>query len=294
MKLNSYFNINRSQKGIYDIELHNIKELQEFSSVESHILVYPLSRNITADHIICYPFEEYAQDIKEGDSSVYSKVSFVFNKALGITLGILILIIFLIVAPQAFLSIDSVVAIFAAYIIGKELGEDLENFLINVSHNWKLQFYKDYFKYCLEKATPFTNYTRYAKKQRYGKVSVLPSRMDFDKRSNSQIVRMKFKRSDLEEKDNIHILSIKISEKQIQEFEKEGYVIGFKLCLNKKGLLLTDSLELFQAVSKESIGCLNEEDKVLKDHVFFRKVLKMSRIRFNSTTGILKGKIISR
>lgn len=293
-ELAAHFKINKSQKGIYDIELQNTEELRKFSSVESHILIYPLSRNIKADHVFCNPFEEYIQDIKEGDSYIYSRASFVFNKVLGITLGAVIFFIFLIFAPQAFLSIDSVVAIFAAYIIGKELGSDLEIFLVNISHNWRLQFCKDYFKYRLEKATPLTNYTRYAKKQRYGKVSILPTRMDFDKRSNSQIVRMRFKKKDLEGKSNIHILSIKISDKQINEFEKEGYVMGFKLCLNKKRILFTDSLEIFQALCKENIGCLDEKDRILKGFAFFRRVFRLSRIRFNFKTGILKGKIISK
>ncbi|MFH1307358.1 MAG: hypothetical protein ABIH72_00720 [archaeon] len=291
--LNPYFRVKKSQKGTYDIELQNINELRKFSSIESHILVYPLSRNINADHILCNPFEEYVQDIKEGEDSVYSKISLSFNKVLGLVMGIIILLFFWMFAPEAFLSIDSVVAIFAAYIIGKELGQDLEMFLVNISSNWRLQFYKNYFNYKLERATTLTNYTRYAKRYRYGMESILPISMGFDKRSNSQIVRLKFKRKDLGDRNNIHILSIKVLDKVVNEFEKEGYIIGFKLCLNNRKIFFTKSIEIFQAINKNIIGCLDGADKVLKDFIFFRKVIKISRIKFNSRTGIRKDRIIS-
>ena len=221
--LAQYLRINHSKEGIYDLELQNINKLRKFSSVECHILIYPFSRKITANDIACNPFEEYAKDIKEGYGSIYSKVSFIFNKILGLIMSALIFLAFLIFAPSAFLSIDSVVAIFAAYIIGKELGNDLEMLLVKISNKKRLQFYNDYFIYQLEALTTLTKYSQYAKRYRYGKESILPTKMDFDKRSNSQIVRLNFKREDLGKADNAHILSIRVSDKLIREFEKEGH-----------------------------------------------------------------------
>lgn len=293
MEIKPYFRLNKSKNGVYDIELQNITELKKYSSIESHILIYPLSRDINADNISCNPFEEYANDVKCGEVSTYSKINFAFNKILGILLGLIILIIFLFVAPQAFLSIDSVVAIFAAYIVGKELGEDLEFFLINISSNWRLQFYRDYFQYRVERATTLTNYTRVAKKYRYGAYSILPTGMGFDKRSNSQIVRLKFKKTDFSEGDSSHILSLKVDDNLAKIFEKEGYLIGFKLCLNKNYFFFSTSTEVFQAVCNKVIGCLGRDDKILKDSLSFRNVIKFGRIKYHSKSKIIGGEIIS-
>ncbi len=291
-KLIPYFKVNHTQKSIYDIELQNIDKLRKFSSVEIHVLVYPLSRKITADDIACNPFEEYVHDIKEGYDSIYANVSFIFNKILGLMMALIIFLAFLIFAPSAFLSIDSVVAIFAAYVIGKELGNDLEMLLINMSSKWRLQFYKDYFRYKLEISTTLTNYSQHAKKYRYGKDSILPTKMDFDKRSNSQIVRLNFKKEDLGERNNAHILSIRICDELANEFEKEGYMICFKICLNQKRFFFTNSLELFQSICKKDVGCLYKNNEFLKGNIFFKRVLKRNRIKFSSSSGFLKGRII--
>ena len=289
-----YFKINHTQKGIYDIELQNLDKLRNFSSVESHILLYPFSRNVTSDNITCNPFQEYVEDIRDGFASTYSKISFVFNNILGLVMAVIIFLLFLIFVPSAFLSIDSVVAIFAAYIIGKELGDDLELFLVNLSSKWRIQFYKDYFKYKLERATSLTNYTSYAKKYRYGKDSILPNKMDFDKRSNSDIVRLKFRKEDLGVENTAHILSLRISDKSIKDFEKEGYMVGFKLCFNEEKKFYIKSHEIFQSFFKGNVGCLNSENKFVKNNVYIREVFKRGRIKYNSRKGIAKGRIIAK
>jgi len=288
-----YLSIRNTHKGIYDVELQNIDRLKKFSSVECHVLVYPLSRNIVADDVSLNPYEEYAEDIKDGYNSRYSKINFLFNKFLGLTMSLVIFLLFLAYAPQAFLSIDSVVAIFAAYIIGKELGQDLESLFVNVSSNWKIHFYRDYFKYRLERSSSLTNYSQYAKRYRYGKPSISPSKMDFDKRSNSQIVRMKFNHGDLGTEQTAHILSIRVSEELINEYENKGYMISFKLCLNKDSFLFTKSLELSQAICKGNVGCLGKDDELVKDGVYFKNVVKGARFKYDGRSGIIKGKIIA-
>ncbi|MBR9705903.1 hypothetical protein GOV14_02605 [Candidatus Pacearchaeota archaeon] len=276
-----YFKVSKTRQGLYDIELQHLDELKDYSSVECHVLIYPFSRKVNSDNLLCNPFEEYVKDIRAGHNSAYAGISFIFNKMFGILMALIITALFLIFWPDTFLSLESVVAVFGAYIIGKELGQDLEMFLVNLTKGGRLQFYKDYFKYKLEKITTLIDYSFYAKKYRYEINAILPTKMNFEKKSNSQIVRMFFKPRNFKGGNSAHILSIRVTPELVDELEKQGFMIGFKICLNKDKFLFVKSTEMFQALKQGAVGCLDDKKVFVNNSVFQRDVIKRLRLRFD-------------
>lgn len=113
-------------KNLYEVELANVPALRAFDSVQVHLVLYPFSRQITADAYHFNPFEEYAEDISTRRRSLYSRVPRPANNLFGIFLGIFIIGLFLVVKPSKVASLQSIVAILGAYFIGKDLWDDIK------------------------------------------------------------------------------------------------------------------------------------------------------------------------
>ena len=188
---NLFHNIIRVRKNqkmpeIYDVELDHVQELKPLSSVECHIVFYPYSRKVTSAHFEFTPFEEYTNDIRSRQKSAYSQIRNHFSNIFGLFLGALIAVVFLIFKPSELVSIESIVSIIGAYLLGKELWEDIEDLLINISRNWPIRYVENYYYYRLEKHTTLSLYSYMAKKRRYGKEAMLPEKMDMIQKRNSQ------------------------------------------------------------------------------------------------------------
>ena len=112
---------NKDLPNIYDIEMQQLDELAQYDSVECHIVLYPYSRKICSKDIKFYPFEEYVKDILSHQKSAYAKSSSQFNKIFGLLLGLLITIIFFKFKPDDLFSVESIVSVFGAYFVGKEV-----------------------------------------------------------------------------------------------------------------------------------------------------------------------------
>ncbi len=293
MEIKDFVKASKNKKigHVYDIELQHIDKLKRFDSVECHIVLYPYSRKFKANDMIFYPFEEYARDISSCKNSAYSRIGSSFNKIFAVIMGLIILLLFVIFRPEELLSMQSIVSVFGAYIIAKELGNDLEKWIIRITKPLKFRYQESYYSYELEKHNALTKYSHYAKKQRYDKTSIRPTKMEFIELSNSKTVRMYFDTKDLKNNGNsIHILSVWADPELLKEFDK-GFMLGVKLSLNK-GKIFKRSLELFQSVSKGVNGCIGPSDSWFKDSVYFRRIKRFMKIRFLRKRGYLRNKKI--
>ena len=279
---------------VYDVEMQGLDQLKRFDSVECHIVLYPYSRKICSDDIAFYPFEEYVKDVLSHQRSAYVRISSRFNEIFGLSLGAMIAIAFAICKPEDLLSVESVVSVFGAYTIGKDLWNDIERILVDASKNWRVRFQDNYYRYQLEKHTTLTSYSYLAKRQRYGKVPLLPEKIDFIKQSNSQTLRMCFNMKDLESfvEPVAHVHSIHVDSSLLEDLEERGFLFGVKLSLNRTFLGVTQSFELFQSIDKGSKGCLNEEEAWIEGAVFYRRTLACGRIKWYMRKGLIHGQTI--
>ena len=279
---------------IYDVELGNLDRLKSFSSIECHVVLYPYSRKVVTKHYEFTPFEEYVNDITAHQKSAYTPIKNHFGNFFGLLLGILICVIFLIFKPVELFSIESIVSVFGAYFVGKELWGDIEELFIEISSNWRIRYVENYYLYRLEKHTTLSLYSRMAKKRRYGKEAVLPEKMDFIQKRNSQTLRMVFNAPDLASvpEPSAHILSIHFNPKLLEEFKKEGSMFGIKVSFNKRFLGITRCREFFQSTDRDLKGCLNEKGEWTNNALFYRNTFTLGRIKYFMNKGILENKSI--
>lgn len=267
---------------IYDVELNNIDALKGYDSVEVHLVLYPFSRQITADSYKFNPFEEYANDISTRRRSLYTRVPRPANSLFGIFLGIAIILFFLVVRPSEVYSLQSIVAILGAYFIGKDLWNDIEAALVNLSKDWTLRYQTSYYEYQVEKNTTLTNYSALAREHRYGKASLLPEQMEFISNANSKTIRMKFSRQDLNgfHEATAHILAMRFDPRVDQEFIRAGYMFSAKISLNERALFIRRSNEYFQSLNAGERGCLNFNNEWTSDAALARHALFLGRLRY--------------
>jgi hypothetical protein len=289
---NDFIRLRKNEKvsNFYDVELRHIENLKQYDSVECHVVVYPYSRNIYSHHIRFYPYEEYVKDILSRQKSAYTEMKSPIDKMFGILVGLIITLIFGVFKPDALLSVEAIVSIIGAYFVGKELWDEIENTLMDLSKSWSIRYLESYYAYELGKHTTLTNYGYFAKKQRYGKASLLPEKMDFIEKSNSQTVRMWFDTKELSARGDPsnHILSIHITPEAVQAFEQEGFLFGIKLSLNQRCFCgVIRSLELFQSVHNYANGCLDENGTWVEDGLFYRQTYSWGRLKWFFKSGIL-------
>ncbi len=285
---------NQEFTNIYDVEMRHLDALQPYEAVECHIVLYPYSRQVCASHIAFYPFEEYVKDILTQQKSAYVKILSNFHKGFGAALGLMLLLFFLLCKPDDLLSVGSIVSIVGAYLMGKELWEDIERFLINLSKTWRIRYQEPYYAFQLEKHTTLTHYSSFAKQHRYGKPTLLPEKIDFIEQSNSQTVRLCFHMADITPsiENSGHVFSIHVEPSVLSEFEQEGFLFGVKLSLNRRRFGLLKCVELFQSLHKNSYGALDESGTWIENAVFCRKTLICGRIKVFCKSGLIPQKPI--
>lgn len=273
---------------IWDVELGNIRELARYNFVECHLVLYPKSRKICSKNIAFNPFEEYASD-SAGSKSAYERIHRGFHEFFGLILGALIFLLFFLFNPQDLLSVESVVSIFGAYFLGKDFWDDIETLLIGLTKKLPLRYVGDYYAYRLEKHTTLSRYAFLAKRFRYGRETVLPAKMDLIQQSNSQTLRMFFRREVFRSmRDNsAHILSIHLDPALADEFESRGYLFGVKLGFNRRRFLGHAGVEIFQSLLEGKRGCLDERGEWHADAAFFRKIRQCGRIKLFYGKGLI-------
>lgn len=283
-----------AEPNICDIDAENADKLKICSSFESQILLYSYSPKTSSDHFVFNPFEEYANDILLNQRTAYFEIPNQFNKLFGAILVLGIAIIFSIFKPVGFFSIEYLVSILWAYLIGKEVGDDIERILLEISKKWKIKFVDSYYSYELEKDTTMTNYYIFAKERRYGKAPLLPEKFDFNKQSNSQMLRMYFDAHNLSaiKNSSAHLFSIRFDPALVSDFEKSGFMLGAKLSFNKEFFGIKTSFELFQSIDRGSKGCLDKKGKWLENTIFYRHAYSFGRIKYYKDQGFLNNETI--
>ena len=290
---------NEDIPNIYDVEMRHLDELRQYDSVECHIVLYPYSRKLDSENIGVHPYEEYVKDILSFHKSAYASAGSQFNKLFGIMIGLLITAIFFKLKPSDLFSVESIVSVFGAYFVGKEIWDDIERNLIEISKSWRLRYQENYYAYRLEKRTTLTNYSWFAKKQRYGKTPLLPEQMDFIEKSNSQTLRLYFNMNDVGASGSWelmassgHLFSLHLDPGLIDELEREGFLFGVKLSLNKQFLGFTKRLELFESLHRDSKGALDEHGLWVDNALFYRRTLSCGRIKAFLKSGMLPNQSI--
>lgn len=282
---------NADLPGIYDIEFRHLGRIRGYDLLECHLVLYPYSRQLNSGKIILTPYEEYARDILAQQRSAYKPIGQIGKNLFGIFLGALIIGIFALLKPVELYSIESIVSIIGAYAIGKELWDDLENWLVNVTASSKIRFQPRYYSFQLEKNTTISKYFSLARNSRYGHPMLLPHQMDFIQQSNSQTVRMLFRVTDLPTaaEGPVHVLSVHVPPALAGEFEEKGYMFGVKWGMVRKTGLLHRTSEVFQSLHGNSLGSLDAGNRWNEGDAFFRDTFSLGRVKFYWKSRVLDG-----
>lgn len=287
-------NAKEAASGLYDIELWGLDHLRHYDSLDCHLVIYPYSRKVTAQDLRVLPYEEYVADIISRQRSVYIKAAERGPYLFGALLALSLVAVFIKYRPVDLLSIESIVSAFGAYFVGKELWDDIERALQNLSHRWKLRYVEGYYPYQLAGQTTLSQYSGMARELRYGRRSLLPERIDFIQQSNSQTVRMRFEAGSLRAfQGNVaHIAALHVDPDVARSFGKEGFLFGVKLSLNRRRRGLEQSLELFQSLDKGRPGCLDDHGVWRKDKIFCRRTRRLGKLKFFRASGTLEGRLV--
>lgn len=284
---------NGEMSGVFDIALKNIQTIKsQCHFFELHAVLYPYSRQIKSDNYHFLPFEEYIEELSEHKRSAYFTISDYANRWFGLYFGGIIAFIFALFRPSALLDIEAVVSIFGAYLLGKDLWTDIERSLIKATQNRKICFQDRYYSYQLERNTTLSNYSMFAKKQRYGIVHLLPDKLEFIENSNSQTARLWFDMKswgDLED-DIAHVFSIHFDKNSVQYLDEEGFLFGIKLSFNQRKWYGLQQTEIFQSLHQKQLGCLDQKARWVEQSAFYRKTLSVTRFKYFKSNNVLKEK----
>lgn len=259
---------------ILDIELSDAELWAKYDSFEFHWVIYPYSRKISANDLEIHPFEEYVKDILGHRKSAYIPLSASNHKRFGLFLGIFAALIVGYFHPEDFVSMEGIVSFFGAYIAGKELWADFEKYLIRFTRNRRLRYLEPYYSYELDKNTTLTQYSAFARTHRYEKSTLNPVQIDYIEQSNSKTVRLKYDSPGAEAlgaKKGIHLLSLHIHPSKTSYFHQEGYLLGVKISLNKRKGLWIKNTELYQSISKTTLGALDTHGQ-WKPEMFAKRI----------------------
>ncbi|MBN1619203.1 hypothetical protein JW890_00625 [candidate division WOR-3 bacterium] len=269
------------KEGNYEVVLNNIEEMKKFSSVECHVVLYPFSESVSSKDFVFSPFEEYVTDILAKQRSAYAQMTDRFGNVFGLFLGVLIVIVFAAFKPSDLLSIESLVSVIASYLIGKEIWDDIENILINMTKKMPVRMVENYYRFVLEKYSTLTLYSLFAKKRRQGCETLIPERIDFIQHSNSQTLRLFFSGSDIRRipESSAFIVGITIDPAKEKDFVQKCFLFGIKISFSRKFLFFRKSTEVFQSLDGEKQGCLDETGKWHEKAAFKRETLSFWKMK---------------
>lgn len=285
----------RGAGGIYDIELVGLEKLKSYDSIDCHLVFYPYSRRINSHHLRLMPYEEYVSDIVSRQRSVYIRSEERGKYLFGALLALALVAVFVEFRPVELLSVEAIVSVFGAYMVGKEIWDDIERGLQHLSGRWRLRYVENYYPYQLAGRTTLARYSELAKEQRYGRRSLLPERIDFIQQSNSQTVRLRFERQSLDGSlgQSAHIASLHVEPGTVRDFRKSGYLYGVKLGLNRRRLGVERSLELFQSLDRGQPGCLDDRGHWHHGTIFWRRTWRLGKVKFFGAHGVTTGSLVS-
>lgn len=281
--------------GIYDVELAGLDKLKGFDSLDCHLVVYPYSRRVNSHHLRLMPYEEYVSDIVSRQRSVYIRSEERGKYLFGVLLALALVAVFVEFRPVELMSVEAIVSVFGAYMVGKEIWDDIERGLQNLSGRWRLRYVENCYPYQLAGRTTLARYSEMAKEQRYGRRSLLPDKIDFIQQSNSQTVRLRFESGSLRSLDgqSAHIASLHVDRAAAGHFRRSGHLFGVKLSLNRRKLGAERSLELFQSLDRERPGCLDDLGGWHDGAVFWRRTWRLGKVKLFESHGRSPGRLVA-
>ncbi|MBN1618138.1 hypothetical protein JW887_02230 [Candidatus Dojkabacteria bacterium] len=269
---------------IFDITIDNISQLLKYNSVESTFFFYPFDLTTTAKSFTIQPFDEYVANISCSQQSTYRKIRFFGKNFFGLILGLIIFIIFALIKPDDLVSVQSVVSIFGAYTVGKEMWDDIDSILSTITRALPVRWISQKYHYLREEYGTIRQFWEKARIHRYQKSSILPLKMDFIKHSNSKTVVLFFTKRSLKNsnKETARIASIIIKPEYISKIREKGFMFGVKIMLTKTFLFFNYDVELFQAMTtdgKLKIGTVDSSYIWHEKTILLRKILRIGRLK---------------
>jgi hypothetical protein len=279
----------------FDLYLSQLETLAEFDRVECAVFVYPQSRQLDADSFHLLPFEEYVDDVTEGQRSSYRVAQDITDKLFGSSLAVSILALFWLFNGRLDLSLEAIVAVFGAYAIGKELWQDIDHALSEASSAWPLRWHEFEYYYQREHFGTMQRFSQLGRMRKYGEFSALPSKLDFITHSNSKTVEMLFQPNDLTQvsTDRVRILTLEVEQSALSAFTKENFLLTVKLSCSKQYLKLWRTTELYQAVLKGQVGAVDQQNIWQKGVVLERNSWRVGKLSTHgSSFALRKGELL--
>lgn len=275
---------------IIDIGLKDLNNLKDGQSLAVTMLFYPYTRDINSSNFKLLPYEEYVEEISEGGRTTYEIIDDFSDKLFGIILAVIIVSVFGLWQTELLFSVESVVAIIGAYIAGKELWGDIDNWLQKISKGWFFSWKDRDFYYQKLDFGSIQNYTRYSRNIRYGSAFVLPGKIDFVNQSSSKILELKFspKELGLIATDSAHVVSLEYQKELEKTFVNHDYILAAKLNIITNFLGLEINSEYFQSKDRNQIGCLDLAGNWLVGKSMLRKSFKIGNLKIYSQTEIVE------
>lgn len=275
-----------------DVLLTDIDSAKKFDSFECSLSLYSIDTTVKADDFLFDPYEEYISDIAAGKRSTYEKIPDTANQLFGMVLGLVIVVFFAVFLPEQLLSIESVVSIFAAYTVGKEIWIDVDAFLQKLSRNWPVRWLDRDFFFERQQFGTFHRFWQRARIARFGHSNTLPAQIDFISHSNSKTIDMQFDHHDLKALplDSARILSITLLPNTANFFKTNKYVVVCRFGFVRKLLFFKFVEEYFQAVEQGKIGTLTLANEWYPQGVLKKIKFQVGNLNVDFSDGVIRKK----
>lgn len=231
------------QVGDLEVKLASTVKISGHTQVSAWLYLY--DQGLSSQDIQVLPYESYAEEIKDGDRSLYAPRHSSAANWFGLVLGLCVALIFLLTNPQAFTSLEALVALFGTYAIGKEIWKDLDNLLGEASVNWKVRWVNSYFQYRRERLGTIEQILNFARSRRKESKVALADNFGLNTQSNSQIAHMDYYYGIPTEAE---LLSFKLQK------PANSWLVGLKLTQIKSLWFLKYTDEKFQCLQQGQVG----------------------------------------
>jgi hypothetical protein len=267
------------------VTLNHLPKLAEFAAAEVTLSFYPYDKNLDADSFRFLPYQEYLEDVQHGQRTTYQPSNFIGDKFFGLWLSTMAFSLVGLLNPTKLYTLEAVLSILGAYALGKELWNDVDDFLIRLTKNWSLQWHEADYYYQREDFGTVQRFAQFARLKRYGNETTLASKLDFVTHSNSQTIDLYFRHSDLSHPNqkSARILSCEFVEpKKVRKSKVKGLWTA-KISVHKSLLGFRLVQEAFQAEDATVSGTLDVGNHWKKGKVRVRQYLKIGRLSWQFT-----------
>ncbi len=276
------------------VKVVQTEKLAGFSEVGLTFSVYPYAKTINAADLKILPFEEYTKDLQTGKRSSYRLEPAIAKEIFGIILGAIIALVFLIFRPAELISVQSVVSILGAYTIGKDIWEDLEVFLKDLTRSWFFSWREPEFPYRRENFGTIQKFWELARYQRNQEQVLLPSKLDYISNAHSKTAELLFNQQELKPYVQLNtpfqVASVNFLPETKKPLMEQGMLLVFKVTLVRKLLIGELQHEFFQALDTKNrqVGAVSAISSAwLPKAVLYRLTWNYGRIKVYITSQVL-------